>query len=329
MKHELSIWSAAKIMLLLAGFWALYQVRDIVVIVLIAGVLATTLEPYVERLAKLGVRRTLGVPALVLLFLTALGVLGYLFVPPLVAQVREIAGEIPRYADKWQALESGAASGTVRELVGQLSDRLTASAGNLFGILLSLFGGIFSAVTILVLTAYFLLEGNLLITPLMRVVPAEHRAKAAGTVRRIREKLGDWFSGQLLLMLIIGLVDGLALYVLGIRFAVALGLLAGLLEIIPVLGPIFAGCAAVLVALATDATLWKVIAIVAVYVAVQQVENQVLVPKIMQKAIGLSPVVVIVAILVGGKLMGVAGAALAIPVTAAIQVALKEWVFPD
>jgi len=329
MKHELSLWSAARIMLLLAGFWVLYQVRDIVAIVLIAGILAITLEPYVERLVKMRVRRTLSVLVLVLLFLTALSMMGSLIFPPLVAQVREIAGDIPQYVEKWRALQLGAASGTMREIIDQLSNQLTASAGNMVGALLSLCGGLFSAIMILVLVVYFLLEGSSLLQPLMRVVPAEHRTKAAGTMGRIREKLGNWCSAQLLLMLIIGVVDGVALHLIGIKFAVALGLLSGLLEIVPVLGPIFAGCAAVLVGFATDAPFWKLISIVIVYTGVQQVENNVLVPRIMQKAIGLSPVVVIVAVLVGGRLMGVAGAVLAIPLTAAIQVALKEWVFPD
>ena len=126
-------------------------------------------------------------------------------------------------------------------------------------------------------------------------------------------------------MLIVGVCDGLALWALGIPFALTLGVLSGLIEVIPIIGPILAGTTAVFIAFVSGVPFWKLIAIIVVYVLVQQLENQILVPKIMQKSIGMSPVIVIVALLIGMKLLGIGGAVLAVPVAAGISVFLAEY----
>jgi predicted PurR-regulated permease PerM len=329
MKYEISLWSVTKIILLLTGFWTLYQIRGILLLILIAGILATLFEPYIQRLVKKGVRRPLAVFLLLLSFLFLLWIAGKLILPPLFLQIKDLSVELPEYTEKWRAFKTDTANLTIRNLLDQASDFLAVFAGNLIEKVFSFLEGIFSAITVLVLTAYLLLEGGNISKPCLRIIPSEYREKSRQTLQRIHEKLGQWFSGQLLLICIVTLLSGIALHLLEIPFAITLAILAGLLELIPILGPIFAGCAAILVGIATNVPLWKLFSIAAIYTGIQQFENAVLVPRIMQKTIGLSPIVVIVAILIGGKLMGIVGAAISIPVTAAIQVALKEWIFPE
>jgi len=145
------------------------------------------------------------------------------------------------------------------------------------------------------------------------------------TINKVSERLGEWLRSQLLLMVTIGVLDGTILAILGIQYALTLGLLAGLLEIIPVIGPIVAAVTAIAVAFVSGAPIWKIIAILIAYILVQQLEGNILVPKLMSKVIGLSPIFVIIAILIGNRLLGIGGAILAVPVAAGIQVFLHEY----
>lgn len=147
------------------------------------------------------------------------------------------------------------------------------------------------------------------------LLPENYKEKGILTIHLVEEKLGAWLRGQVILSLSIGLITWIALTILGIPFALPLAILAGFLEIIPTLGPIIAAIPATIVALAISPVM--ALTVIGVYTGIQIAENNFLVPKIMQKAVGLNPVVIIIAILIGGNLMGVAGALLSIPFASA------------
>jgi predicted PurR-regulated permease PerM len=204
---------------------------------------------------------------------------------------------------------------------------LSDLAGGVLSTVISIFGGIVYAITIFALTFYALVDGARIRKSLASLIPIDQKERLYATINKVSEKLGDWLRGQLILMVTIGAIDGTILGVLGIKYALTLGLLAGLLEVVPVIGPIIAAVTAITVAFISGAAIWKIVVIIIAYILVQQLENNILVPRIMSKVIGLSPIYVIIAILIGNRLLGLGGAMLAVPVAAGLHVFIREY-FP-
>lgn len=323
--HEISWGSIFKILLVLAVLWLAWILRDIIVLLLVVGIIVLILEPFVAKLAEEGIPRALSVIVLYLAVLAVIGLFVYYIIPPVATQIKELTLNLPYYTDRISHIDFGRASSGVSNFLDQIVSKLSGVAGGLINAIISIFGGIVSAITVFVLTYYFLVEKESIKKGVVKLIPAENRPKLLETIDKVSIKLGHWLRGVLSLMILVGVVDGIALWILGVPFALTLGIISGLLEIIPVVGPIVAALAAVFVAFISGIALWKIIVILAIYILIQQVEGHILVPKIMQKAVGLSPVVVIIAILVGNKLLGLGGAILAIPIAAGVQVLLYEY----
>lgn len=156
------------------------------------------------------------------------------------------------------------------------------------------------------------------------VVPTKYQPYFTHLANRMQMKIGKWLRGQLFLSLIIFLLSWLGLSVLGVKYALVLAVFAGVTELIPYFGPFIGGVPAVLIAFTQSPTL--AILVIVLYVVIQLIENHVLVPKVMQKAVGLNPVVTIIVILIGAKLAGILGIILAVPVTTALGVAAKDLI---
>jgi predicted PurR-regulated permease PerM len=159
------------------------------------------------------------------------------------------------------------------------------------------------------------------------MVPEDNRDDARRIFKEIGQRMGGWLRGQLLLAFLIGGIVALVLSILGIRYAGMIGLVAALAELVPMVGPAVAAIPTILVALVTGST-WQIIASIIFFTLLSQAENNYLVPRIMQKQVGLSPLTTILALLVGASLLGVVGALLAIPVAGAIKVFFTEIVNP-
>ena len=324
--HEISIGSILKVLAVLLGVYLLYLIRDILMVLLVVFVISIALEPFVEKLAKQGVPRALSVIVLYFALLIILGFFIYFTVPPVIVQLKEFTLNLPYSTSKLSQINLNDTTSTINQVINSFTSKAAPITGGLISAVVSLFGGVVSAVTVFVLTFYAIVDEESLRKSFSKLVPVERRDRLMMTIKRVGEKLGRWLQGQLALMMIIGMVDGMALWILGIGFSLTLGILSGLLEVIPVVGPIIAAVTAVFVAFITGAPIWKILVAVLIFVAVQQLEGQVLVPKIMQKAVGLSPIVVILAILIGNKLLGIGGAVLAVPIAAGIQVFIEEYI---
>jgi predicted PurR-regulated permease PerM len=196
-----------------------------------------------------------------------------------------------------------------------------------FSAVVGVLGGLFGFVTILILTFYFLVEGWRMRERLLWLFPRSKRARVDAASRDITVKISAWLGGQLLLGAIIGLTSAIGLWLLGVPFFYVLALIAGIGEMIPIVGPILAAIPAV--AVASSISLKKALFVIIFFVLQQQFENHVLVPKVMQRQVGISAVTVIVALLIGGKLLGIAGAILAVPTAAILQVILTEFLDRD
>ena len=325
--YEISILSVVKIILLFIGLWLLYIIKDILVILLVVMIISVALEPFVVKLEKEKIPRAFSVIVLYLALLIAVGLAAYFIIPPVVVQIKELTTNLPYYTSRASEINFGD-TGTISTILNTLSQRLSDLAGGVLSTLISIFGGIAYAIIIFALTFYALVDGERLRKGLASLIPYEKKDRLYSTINKVSLRLGEWLRGQLTIMMVVGVAEGGILGILGVKYALILGLLAGLLEIVPVIGPIISAVTAILVVFISGEPIWKVVAVLVAYVVISQLEGNFLVPKIMSKVIGLSPIFVLIAILVGERLLGLGGAMLAVPVAAGIQVFVQEY-FPQ
>jgi len=313
--------------------WALWEVRDALMLVYISALVAIGLSPVVnaierKRLMRQRVPRWAAILVIYLAIIGAVVAVGVLVIPPIVTQARGLAMELPRLLHQGQQwlIDHGLLT---REISAQEAVRQTAgnsgaqdTVGLIVGAVFGFVGGIFGLITMLVLAFYLLVDSSGLVNVFVRLFPREKRAQVDDACRRVTSKVSAWLGGQLLLGGIIGSTAALGLYLMGVPFFYVLALIAGLGEMIPIVGPILSAVPAVAVALSVKPTL--ALGVIAFFFAQQQLENHLLVPTIMQRQVGINPVFVIVALLIGGSLLGVIGAILAVPTAAILQVVFEE-----
>jgi predicted PurR-regulated permease PerM len=316
--------------------YLLYLIGDLVIVFFIAIVLASTMRPAVDKLAEWRVPKGLAaVGVLVLALLVILGLLA-LTVPSFVNMVidlfrgQELRVELNRLGTElrglgWRSFRVLLPPLSLPEQLNSLLDTLENQAE---AQAMPLAGGVAYTLAQLVLTlvmaVYWLTSRESALELLLRLSPRQRRAKISKVWDDVETTLGAYMRGQLTLMLVVGLACFLGLLILGVPHAPALALLAGLTEAIPLVGPFIGGVPAVLLGLTVS---WKAALLVAGwYVLVQQLEAHLLVPRIMQRAVGLNPLLVIVALVAGSTLRGVLGALLAIPTAAALQILTRQIV---
>lgn len=312
--------------------WAIWEVRNALLLIYISALIAIGLSPLVSELERKRFLRQ-GVPrwaAILVIYLCIIAVLvatAAMVIPAVVGQARDLAMDLPRLLHQGQQwlIDRGILTREIsaREAVQQTApsaaqDTLGLVANAVFGVI----GGVFGLITALVLAFYLLVDSSSLILVFVRLFPREKRPQVTDACRRVTNKISAWLGGQLLLGGIIGSTAALGLFLLGVPFFWVLALIAGIGELIPIVGPILSAVPAVLVALSVSPTL--ALGVILFFVAQQQLENHLLVPKIMQRQVGISPVFIIIALLIGGSLLGIMGAILAIPTAAIIQVLFEE-----
>jgi predicted PurR-regulated permease PerM len=327
-----AIWMTALAVVIL---WAAYLVRNVLLLIYISGLLAIGFSPTVrlierQKVLPIGTKRFPRWLAILVLYLMIIGTLigiGFLVVPPLVRQARQLYAEVPRLIDRGvQFLISMGILDheiTLQEAIEKAPVPGSSDAiGRVFGALLGVVGGVLGFVTILILTFYFVVEAEGLRQSMLRLFPSERRAAVAAASRDITVKVSAWLGGQLLLGGIVGVSTAVALWLMGVPFFYVLALIAGIGELIPVVGPIVSAIPAI--AIAATISYQKALFVLLFFVLLQQFENHVLVPKVMERQVGVSAVTVIVALLIGANLLGILGAILAVPSAAILQVLFNE-----
>lgn len=289
--------------------WFLYTIRDIVVMVFISGILTSALTPIVDTMQKWKFPRSLAIGILYVGLWLTVGVMLAGLVPTVIEQTGKLATKIPAAVSQIEFLNVHQ-----QELTQQFISSISTLPENVFRFTFDLFGNVISVLTTLVITFYLLLDRK----NLDKYIPD----KFADLLANIESSLGAWLRGELVLMLAVGTLTYIGLFILGVDNALPLAILAGVLEIIPSFGPIISAVPAVLVAL----TINPVIAVATgiLYWVVQLIENNLLVPRIMAKAVGVSPVVVLLGLMVGFRLDGPVGAIMAVPVLIIVKFVLTD-----
>jgi predicted PurR-regulated permease PerM len=320
----------------LAAGYLLIQIQFVLVLVLLSLVFATVIQRPVEGLERRHVPRPLAI-LLVYAMLIAGVMLLFMVLAPAVreqaAMFREQApGSLDELRNAWRTSGNALLSGVGQQLLGRgiafienptVGASVPVPGGAAVGLLTGLGGGVIGLVTVLIISFYYLMEKAWLRRVVLSTASAETRIRVSRTWDEVEEKVGDWLRGQLTLVLIIGVTATIGYAIMGISFWPLLGLWAGITEFIPILGPWLGGIPAVIIALTQG---WEKALMVAGFILLlQMTENAILVPRVMRGAVGLSPLTVFLAILAGTEFAGIAGALLAIPVAAAIQVLLSEY----
>lgn len=316
--------SIARVAIAVAAIWFAIQIRDIIALLFLVMVIVAALSPIIDRWSTRMARWVAVTILIFLIFIVLAGIITILL-PPVVEEgqslIRVIITAIGRYAPgiKDQLLDV-TDFGTFSQSFARLGEKIYSTTIGAFGVVVA-------AVTTVVLTFYLLLEQHRAREYLKEHLPLEQKDAIISALHKIGEKMGAWVRGQLMLALIIGFITFIALTIMqlifGLPYALTLGVWAGLTEIIPYIGPILGAIPAVLVALNISPLVALIVLLI--YVVIQQLESHILVPKVMQKAVGLSPVTIIIVLLIGGKLAGLAGVILAVPAAAAISVILHDW----
>ena len=306
------------------------SVLNILILVLIALVLAVGLDPAVRRLVAAGRKRGTAVALIFLAFVLFVILFGLIVVPPLVNQATGLADDVPRYARELSTRQDWIGryfrehdvTATVQDFIATLPERIGGSFGTILGVAGRVGSTLFNIVTVAILMIYFMLS-----LPSMRrtstlAMPAARRDRGARVIDQSVEKIGGYVYGNVVTSLICGVLALIALLSIGVPFAVPLAMWAGLADLIPAVGSYLGAIPAIVVAFFVSPV--RGLVTLAYFVAYQQFENYVLVPKVMQNAVNLSPAAVIVSTLVGGSLFGFAGALLALPVAATVKVVIVE-----
>jgi predicted PurR-regulated permease PerM len=315
--------------------WLLIQIRSVIVILILGIILAAAIEPFVQRLRRVGLGRGQAILAVYLGLFLAFGGLGYLVIPSLIRQGMELNNDIPNILNNLEEQARASESDFIRTTGVRFINRAEVAyedytseppveESTAIRFVTSVVGGLFTVFSVLIVAFYWMTEKAIIKRLLLGLVPLDKRDEAHAIWDEIEEKLGGWTRGQAILCLSIGFASGVAYYLLGLQFWLALAIFAGITELIPFIGPILGGSAAFIIAL-TDS--WeKALAVVVIVFLLQQIEGAVLVPRVMKNAVGLSPLAVVLAVIIGGALMGVLGAVIAIPVAAAVQVLVSHLI---
>ncbi len=313
--------------------WCAYIVRDVLLIVYVSVLFALGFSPIVrviehQRLGGIGKRlpRWFAILVLYLAILGSLTLVLLLVFPPLVRQGTALWDKLPEMFEKGQQflIDKGWLREhlTMREAVQRAPGTGGDAVTKVMGAVGNVAGGIFGIVTILILTFYLLVDSWSLRERAVRLFPRRHRARVDAASREAMAKVSAWLGGQLLLAAVIGATSAIGLWALGVPFFYVLALLSAIGEMIPIVGPILSAIPAI--AVASTVSLKTVLFVVIFFVLQQQLENHILVPKIMSRQVGVSAVTVIVSLLVGGSLLGMVGAIIAVPTAAILQVVAAE-----
>jgi len=322
--YKTILWVIAVVLTL----WLAITLKEVLVALLLSFILAMAINPLVDWLQKKKVPRTLSVVGVILAVIAVIFLVIRLILPPFVNEITNIISNRSDYVLK--------ITGYLQHLSPVLRDNLTVFLNNFLGTLGNLnfdgvissakgvFNGIIEVILVLVLCFYLLQNNKGIEGAVVAYVPKQHQKRTLSIYRKISGKMTSWLRGQVILGVIIFAISLIGLSILKVEYALTLAIMAGLLEVLPIIGPIVAGGLAVLIAL-TQSPLLALI-VLAFYVLIQQLENHILVPQVMKKSLGLNPIAVILAIIVGGKLLGFVGILISVPIAAAVGVLLEEFI---
>lgn len=336
MKINISYESIFKFFIVLFILLFLIYLRGIIFIVFISMILTLIMNPAVDKMQRKKIPRVVGAASLLLSAFVFIGLLIYIVAPPLAKEVGTLSSKFPIYLENvgldYDIISSQnitleksfdyKISEPFQNILFEASKSLKNITSNIVIGIIGFLGGVLTVILIIVISFYLVVEKNGVEKFVKTLIPVKFRPQALRVIRKIEVKLGKWFMGQLFLGLIVGFLSFIGLTILGVPYALVLAIIAGSMELIPYIGPTLSSIPAIIIAFAISPIL--AILVFVLYLVIQQLENYLIVPKVMEKSVGLHPVVIIIAMLVGGQIADVLGIILAIPVTIIASIILED-----
>ncbi len=328
--------TVVKTIVILALAALLYKILDVVLIVLVAITIASSIEPGIAGLVKRRIPRIL---AVILIYLSMFGlffVLFYFFLPSVLEDFATFISQLPTYLESFT--RSGAFN-TYSAILGLPAPSEASSAemmagirgffdlgtvfGNPIAAASAIFGSFLSLMLVVIFSFYFAVIDTGVDDFLRIITPKSHREYILGLWKRSQKKIGLWMQGQLILAVIIGVLVFLGLTIIGVPHALVLAVIAGCFELIPVFGPTLSAVPAVIIGFVYGGPLIGLV-VIGLYVVLQQFENHLIYPLVVTRVVGVSPILVILALIVGGTLFGFAGIILSVPAAAVLQEFVRD-----
>jgi predicted PurR-regulated permease PerM len=328
----LGFFGALGVLLALAIVHALAQARSVLILIVVALFLAVGLNPVVESLTRRGMRRGMAIAIVFVVVIGAFVGFGFAVVPPVIEQTQAFVKELPNYLDDLRG------NRTIRQFDNDYHVIEKAKAyvtgpdlgqrvfGGLLGVGRVVLSAVFSAFSLLIMTLYFLAALPSMKRQAYQLVPASRRERVTLLTDEILVRIGGFVSGALTVAFIAATTSYIFLLILGLPYALALAVFVGLLDLIPLVGATIAAIA--VSSLGFIDSLGAGVTCVIFYVAYQQFENYVVYPRVMRRAVDVPAPVTVVAVLIGGALLGVTGALLAIPIAAAALLVIRQVTIP-
>ncbi len=323
---DLSWSTVLKIALAVIFFYILFQIKDIIVWFIFALIISILFNPAIDFLKKFKIPRVVSTCLIYFLVFGLLSVVFYSAVVALVTEVEQLSQILPHYLQELSPTlrEIGVyALEDIESFINEIRGSLRELSGAFFSVLFSVFGGIFTTFFVLTMAFFLSLEGRIVERAMVALFPKKYEEYSLVLWKRCQKKVSSWFATRILVCLFVGIATYISCLILAVKYPFSLGLVAGVANFIPYIGPLISG--SFIFAITAADGLAKGFFILIVFVLIQLIESSVLTPVLSHKFIGLSPVLVIMALAIGGVLWGALGALLAIPLAGILFEFLKEF----
>lgn len=313
-----------RVLAMLALAVVLFIARNIFVALFLAIVISSALDPIVTWLEKRKIPRILGTLAIYILLIFFIALLAYAIVPIALSEFNTLLGSVGKYSGTvFEFIDTSGIIESINQSLAKVTNLLLSGSTSLLDIGTKFLGGLMATLSVFVLSFYLTVGRDGVERFLVAILPAVYEPKILDLYGRIRRKIGRWLSGQIVLSLGVGLLTFIGLWILGVRYSLILGILAGVFELVPYVGPIFSGSIAVLVGLTNSLSV--AFYVLVLFIIIQQLENHVLVPAVTNLTTSLEPVIILVALLIGAQVFGFVGLVLAVPAAVLLQEIINDW----
>jgi len=315
-----------KVVLVLLFVYLLFLIKDILILIIFALIISVLFNPAIDFLQKMKLPRVLAAGLIYILIFGILGLSIYLISLSFIPEIRQFTELFSQYFEKIASPLKGLgleAFQSFETFINASEKWLMEASANIFNALSAVFGGIFATFTIFSIAFFFSLEGRWAERAIKLLFPKRHEDAAFAIWERSQQKISGWFGARILCCIFVGLASFVALKLFKVDYAFSLGLFAGITNIIPILGPILAGALITILVFLED---WlKAVFVLIAFILIQQIEGNILTPILTKKFIGLPPVLVVISLIIGGKLWGLLGAVLAIPLAGILFEFVRDY----
>ena len=323
---DISWGTILKITIVFLSFYIVYLVRDVLVSILFALIISILFNPAIDFLQRRKVPRVLGTILVYTSFFAIFGALLYWLIPVFAFEIQQFTQLFPQYFGKLAPPLEGLgieAFKSFEAFTETLQDWLNAASSSMFGALIAIFGGLISSITIFAMAIFFSIEDEDVKGAIRMLSPKGGEPYFSDLWNRCQLKTSAWFGTRILSSLFVGLISFITLEIFKIDYSFTLALFAGMVDVVPILGPIFAG---IIITILTGLDSWiKAMFVLIAFVMIQQIEGNIVTPILTKKMVGLPAILVLIALLLGGRLWGILGAVLAIPLTSVVYEFLRDF----